>query len=105
VSRLDGSVTVYVIYRETPQSRFDRSYYVTKHLPFVSSSWRRFGLEDVAVFFPAAERTGTIAICECRFRDEAAMAEAFGSAETQLVMADVPRFTDLAPERARATPL
>lgn len=100
-----ASITVYVTYQGTPKTRFDRSYYVAHHLPLVMKAWQQYGLESVAAFFPAVEETGTIAICECQFRDEAAVTAAFGSPETPDVMADVPRFTDVEPARARAVSL
>lgn len=59
----------------------------------------------MAAFFPAGDGAGTIAICECRFRDEAAVDAAFDAPETKRVMADVKRFTDVAPARARAVTL
>ena len=64
---------VYVTYQGTPETRFDRTYYVERHLPLVMQAWGRYGLESVAAFFPAEGREGTIAICECRFRDAAAI--------------------------------
>jgi uncharacterized protein (TIGR02118 family) len=96
---------VYVTYDGTPNDRFDRSYYVEHHLPLVMQAWQRYGLESVAAFFPPVTHAGTLVICECRFRDEAAIETAFGSAETQKVMADVPKFTDLAPTRLRIAAL
>lgn len=50
-------------------------------------------------------KAGTIAICECRFREDAAMRTAFASPEESAVMADLPRFTDLQPTRFRAVAL
>lgn len=100
-----SSAIVYVTYQGTPTTRFNRSYYVDDHLPLVMRSWGRYGLESVAAFFPATEQTGTIAICECRFRDDAAIEAAFGAPETPVVMADVARFTDVSPARARAVSL
>lgn len=98
-------VVVYVSYPGTAQTRFDQAYYVECHLPLVMRSWAAYGLESVAAFFPAVAQGGTIAICECRFRDEAAVAAAFASAECDPVMADVERFTDAAPLRARGIAL
>ncbi|RFU44995.1 EthD family reductase [Paraburkholderia sp. DHOC27] len=100
-----ASTTVYVTYEGAPSDRFDQRYYVEQHLPLVMQAWQRYGLESVAAFFPPLPQVGTLAICECRFRDEAAIEAAFGSPETQDVMADVARFTDLAPTRSRITPL
>jgi hypothetical protein len=56
-------------------------------------------------FFPAEKQAGTLAICECRFRNEASVGAAFTSPEAPAVMADVTRFTDIAPRRLRATAL
>lgn len=96
---------VYVTYQGTPETRFDRAYYVDHHLPLVMKAWRQYGLESVAAFFPAVGQTGTIAICECRFRDRTAIDAAFASPETPEVMGDVARFTDVAPARVLAAPL
>lgn len=96
---------VYVSYRGTAETRFDRQYYVDHHLPLVLEAWRSCGLESVTAFFPAIPADGTIAVCECQFRDAAAIEAAFASPETSRVMADVARFTDSAPARARAVTL
>ncbi len=98
-------VTLYVTYQGSAETRFDRTYYVDHHLPLVLQSWEAYGLESAAAFFPAILQTGTIAICECRFRDEAAVAAAFGAPEAAAVMADVERFTDVTPRRVREVAL
>lgn len=96
---------VYVTYRGAADTRFDRAYYIGQHLPLVMQSWGQYGLEGVTAFFPADDQPGTIAICECRFRDEAALQAAFASPETPAVMADLPQFTDVQPARVRAVSL
>jgi uncharacterized protein (TIGR02118 family) len=98
-------VIVYVTYQGTPETRFDRAYYVAEHLPLVLRSWQSYGLESVTAFFPAVAQSGTIAICECRFRDEAAVTAAFASPESPTVMTDVACFTDVEPVRARTMTL
>ncbi|MBB3003949.1 uncharacterized protein (TIGR02118 family) [Paraburkholderia tropica] len=105
-----ASPTVYVTYQGAPHDRFDRRYYVERHLPLVMQAWRRYGLERVAAFFPALSdadttRDITLAICECHFRDEAAISAAFGSPEAAEVMADVTAFTDISPTRLRVAPM
>ncbi|WP_459623898.1 EthD family reductase [Burkholderia sp. 3C] len=100
-----GPPIVYVTYEGTPDSRFDRRYYVEQHLPLVMQAWQRHGLEGVTAFFPPLTHVGTLVICECRFRDAAAIDAAFGSPETPDVMADVPKFTDIRPTRFRVAPL
>ncbi|AXF12718.1 EthD family reductase (plasmid) [Paraburkholderia graminis] len=101
----DSTVTLYVTYAGAHGARFDRTYYVDRHLPLVMHHWAQYGLTSVAAFFPATEQPGTLAICECRFRDDAAVDTAFASPEAAEVMADVPRFTDIAPRRLCAMPL
>ena len=98
-------VSVLVTYAGDAGTRFDRNDYVGKHLPLVLQAWGPYGLETAAAFFPAGDGAGTIAICACGFRDEAAMDAAFGSPQTRRVMADVKRFTDVEPSRSRAMPL
>lgn len=100
-----ASPIVYVTYEGAPGDRFDRRYYAAHHLPLVMQAWQRYGLESVEAFFPPLTHAGTLVICECRFRDEAAIDAAFGSPETAKVMADVAAFTDIAPTRLRAAPL
>lgn len=98
----ETDAVIYVTYVGTPETRFDRAYYVEQHLPLVSEAWHAYGLKSVAAFYPAVSGRGTIAICECRFRDEDAMQAAFAATETAGVMDDVQHFTDAAPIRLRA---
>jgi hypothetical protein len=74
------------------------------HLPLVISLSGKYGLESIRVF-PARDADGTVAVCECLFRDEAAVEAACSSAETPDVMADGALFTDLTPHRFRTVPL
>ena len=102
VNDKSAPVLVYVTYEGTSADRFDRDYYRSHHLPLVSASWAKHGLESCRGFFPTDDASGTVAICELRFRDEAAVEAAFSSAEAPTVMADVATYTDLAPKRRRA---
>jgi uncharacterized protein (TIGR02118 family) len=101
----DSRVTMYVYYRGTPDTRFDREYYVTRHLPLCVKAWEQYGLLSISAFFPALEQSGTIAICEAVFRDEAAVMAAFNAPEVPEVMADVVRYTDATPVRVRGVAL
>ncbi len=96
--------TMYVSYSGDADTRFDRDYYVSQHMPLVMASWGPLGLQSCAAFWPATIGGGTICICECRFRDEAAMRAALASPETPRVMADVSVFTDATPEQSLAGP-
>ncbi len=96
---------LFVTYPGDAQTRFDREYYVSTHLPLVQEAWGPHGLETIAAFFPAGEGAGTVAVCVCGFRDEAAMQAAVGSPQTPRVMADVKHFTDAKPSQSRAVTL
>ena len=105
--------TIFVTYTGSRGSRFDRDYYVAHHIPLVMATWGPLGLLSAEALFPAAgatppasgEGVGLIALCACVFRDEAAIAAAFGSPRTEAVMADVKQFTDVEPARSRAVPV
>ena len=99
------TTTLYVSYPGDADVRFDRDYYVQHHLPLVKACWGPLGLESCAAFWPADAAAGTVAICECRFRDEASLRAALASPETPRVMADVPRFTDAKPTQSIAQPV
>lgn len=96
-------VTILLTYSGTPQDRFDREYYCTKHLPMVEKAWKPHGLLSSRAFFPAQEfdAAGTVALCECVFKDEAAVDAAFASPETTELVSDLINFTDLALMRSR----
>ena len=97
--------TMYVTYPGDAGTRFDRDHYVRTHLPLVLDAWGPHGLETAAAFFPPGDGAGTIAVCICRFRDDAAAASAFASPRTAEVMDDIRSFTDAEPSRTRAVPM
>lgn len=97
--------TVFITYGGGMGTRFNRKYYVDRHLPLVMKAWSRHGLESAAAFFPAGAGEGIIAVCICQFHDEAAVAASFGSPEAPGVMADVAHFTDAQPSQSRSVPL
>jgi len=84
---------------------FDRDHYVDVHLPLALSCWQRYGLEGASAFFPRDASAAGASVGIYLFRDEAALHAALASAETEAVMADVPRFTDATVSRAVGTPL
>ena len=86
-------------------TRFDRDYYVRKHLPLALECWGPHGLEAVEAFFPTGAGDGWVSLGIYRFRDRAAVDAALGSAETGRVMAEVPNFTDAKVARSLFTPL
>ncbi len=98
-------ITMYVTYPGGPNTRFERDYYLRNHLPLVMACWGPLGLRSCSAFWPAEEDSETVAICECRFDDEASMRAALASPETPRVMADVARFTDARPAQSLAGPI
>ena len=105
MSGINEEVILYVRYDGPPDARFDRTVYVRDHLPMVLDAWTKYGLLSAVALFPAAELCGTIALCECRFRDEAAISAAFGSPETAAIIEHIHDFTDLSPSRHRVVPV
>ena len=96
---------LFVTYPGDAATRFDRDYFVSNHLPLVKEAWSPHGLETIAAFFPAGDGDGTIAVCVCGFRDEAAISSSLSSPQTERVMADVKQYTDAKPTQSRAVPL
>lgn len=97
--------TMMVSYAGGQSTRFDREYYVNKHLPLVMRAWKQHGLRSLAAFFPAEAESATPAVCLCEFRDDAAMEASLKSPESNTVMADIANFTDAKPTQSRIAPL
>ena len=89
--------TLILRYTGTARDRFDRDYYLTQHMPAVAREWTPLGLLSARAFFPdpAADAPGTVCICECAFRDEAAAKTAFAAPCAKELVADIANFTDL----------
>ena len=98
-------ITMYVTYEGKPGAWFDREYWLDTHFPLVRACWGPFGLEELSAFFPGQPGTEVVAIAACRFRDEEAMLAALAAPVSRVVMADVPRFTELVPQQRKAVPL
>ena len=98
-------ITVFVTYPGTASTRFDREYYVEKHLPLVGRVWGPLGLESSAAFFPSGDGSGTIAVCVCQFRNELALRASLEDPATKSVMDDVQHFTDAKPVQLKAAKL
>ena len=96
---------VYIAYPGEASTRFDRDYYRSEHLPLVQRHWRKYGLLRLAAFYPEDANSGTLAICICTFRDNAAASASFASPEAGEVMADIKNFTDVSPSQSRAVSL
>lgn len=94
-------MTMLVSYLGNARSRFDREYYVTHHLPLVTRSWQRYGLQEVEAYFGCDVGDGgrAVAICLCHFDDHDAIERALSAPESEAVMHDVAAFTDIEPSR------
>ncbi len=86
-------------------TRFDRSYYVDKHLPLTRAASAPLGLETAAVFFPADDNAGVVAVGVYGFRDGAALHAALAAEAAKPVMDDVPQFTAADVRRELAVPI
>ncbi|MDH6554505.1 uncharacterized protein (TIGR02118 family) [Streptomyces sp. SAI-117] len=93
--------TVFVIYRSSGEDfRFDHEYFESEHLPLVRKSWERYGLESSTAAYPKGEGD-IVVVAVNQFRDEEAARAAFSSPESEAVMNDIVRYTDLTPTRLR----
>ena len=98
-------ITIYVICPGDEGTRFDRDWYVRRHLPLVMACWGPLGTGSCAAFWPADIGAGTIAIAECRFGDDMAMRAALASLETPGMITDIACFTDAKPAQNLAGPI
>ncbi|MHA0285540.1 EthD family reductase [Mycobacterium sp. C3-094] len=91
--------TFMVTYVGDGTSSFDRNYYESKHIPFVSKTWEPFGLERTDVYYPEDSVDGqhVVAVALCHFADRAGLDRALAAAESGLVSDDIANFTDLSP--------
>ncbi|MGW6793989.1 EthD family reductase [Streptomyces chartreusis] len=93
--------TVFVIYRSNGENfRFDHDYFESEHLPLVRRSWEKYGLVSTTAFYPKDEGD-IVVVAVNEFRDKDAAVAAFGSPESEEVMSDIVRYTDLTPSRLR----
>ncbi|MFJ3889839.1 EthD family reductase [Streptomyces sp. H23] len=92
---------VYVTYKSNGEDfRFDRDYFESEHLPLVRRAWEKYGLISSTAVYPKGE-SDIIVVAVNEFRDEQAAIAAFGSPESEEVMNDIARYTDLTPGRLR----
>ena len=96
------SITITVIYPNTPGSTFDMDYYVQKHGPLVRKCWDRHGLKSLKVIKGLATPDPDVpppyrvmALLEFASLDDFKAAVKASGAE---VMGDIANFTDTAPQ-------
>lgn len=93
--------TLIVSYPDHDGAHFDADYYRATHIPLVEQLWGPHGMTAAEILFPHGEQPDRAAVL-LRFRDQAAVDAALGSPGTPEVMADVAKFTDIAPRIYRS---
>jgi uncharacterized protein (TIGR02118 family) len=88
-----------VTYKGSETDRFDREYYVNKHLPMAREFWRAYGLISIEAFFPSGSGSGTVAACHIVFCDDESLQAAYVAPGIERLLADCTNFTDLTPVR------
>ncbi len=95
------SITITVMYPNTPGSNFDMDYYLQKHGPLVHKRWDRHGMKSLKVIKGLATPDPDVkppyrvmALLEFPSLDDFKAAIKASGAE---VMGDIPNFTDAPP--------
>lgn len=90
-----------VLYPAKPGAKFDETYYDAMHIPLVREAFTPTGLTDVQVLKglpgPDGSPAPFVVIVNITFRDAAALQASLGGPRAAEVLADVARFTDIAP--------
>lgn len=93
-------VLVSVLYPNTPGSRFDRAYYLERHIPLLRERWSGMGLTEVRLLQGQGAPDGSPAayqvIALLSFASAEALEAALGAHGAE-ILGDVPRFTDVQP--------
>lgn len=96
------SITISVLYPNTPGSEFDMDYYLKTHIPLVKDRWSDMGMTDIR----AVKGIGTAdpktpapyqVIALVRF-DSMQAFQAAGAAHGAEIMGDIKNFTDTSPQ-------
>jgi uncharacterized protein (TIGR02118 family) len=89
---------MYVSYSGSSTARFDRNYYIHKHLPLVVEAWGPYGLKTAVALFPVDNsESEMIAVAVCEFENDEALRNSLASEASDAVMRDVGNYTDLTP--------
>jgi muconolactone D-isomerase len=92
-------VAMLVSYASKSRQRFDREYYMARHIPMVEKAWTPLGLQSTEVLFSASNDQEVTVVCLCKFSTESAMHAALAAPETAAIMLDIKQFTDITPTR------
>ncbi|KAF2652210.1 hypothetical protein K491DRAFT_605343 [Lophiostoma macrostomum CBS 122681] len=87
---------VTVLYKRTPDLKFDMDYYRDKHIPFAKSIWTKHGLLRVDITEPESDTEFAVKTVMA-WKDLDAWKAALADAETKGIMGDVERVTNAPP--------
>lgn len=97
-SPLAYEVIINIIYKRTPDFKFNTEYLVQKHIPAVAKAWTPHGLLGATVSEPAADSDYAMMVA-VRFRTMDGWVKASGDAEQMgPLLADVANFANQTPE-------
>lgn len=97
--------TLFVTYRGAASDRFDREYFVNKHLPLAREIAEPLGMLSIEAFFPPSAATEIVAASVIVLRDEQAERDLFSSPRFNELVNDLPNYTNLTPEQSIVTHL
>ena len=89
-----------VTYRGSTSDRFDKEYFVNKHLPLAREIAEPLGMISIEAFFPAGKNTDIFAVGVIVLRDEKAEHDLFSSPRFTELVNDLPNYTNLTPEQS-----
>lgn len=91
-------VVVNIIYKRTPEFKFDMEYFLQTHIPLAAKAWAPYGLLDATVTEAPAESEYAI-ITNIRFKTLENWQKAMADTESiGPLLADVPNFTNGKPD-------
>jgi uncharacterized protein (TIGR02118 family) len=98
--RAKAMKTLLVTYTGNASDRFDRDYYVNKHLPLAREIGGPLGMLSIEAFFPSGNTSGIVASCMIVLRDKEAEHALFSSPRFEELVKDLPNFSNLTPEQS-----
>ena len=90
--------TIFVTYRGSASDRFDREYFVNRHLPLAREIAEPLGMLSIEALFPASTATDIVAATVIVLRDEQAERNLFSSPRFSELVNDLTNYTNLQPE-------
>src|SRR5215467_2188786 len=89
-----------VVYPNEPDSRFDRSYYLERHMPLVNRRWSPFGLKEAQIIDGRPGLDGSKPACHMMvnlYWDSIESVQRALAETGPEIMGDIPNYTNLQP--------